>query len=147
LANIVPSVPVPFADETRDLRRRAILSKANLIFGNPVNETQLQDIVSRMRNNLTTSLSMRFAPTTDSNCTGNAYYVVSMTPPLVMCSNFFSLNADDQIKSYLRAAAQLAGTDNAIPVATSATFDCTTAGTGFNDADSWAKFIWCASAI
>jgi hypothetical protein len=70
-----------------------------------------------------------------------------MTPPLVMCNSFFSLNADDQVKSYLRAAAQLARIDSAIPVATSAVFDCTTAGTGFNNADTWSKFIWCASSI
>jgi hypothetical protein len=147
LANIVPSAPVPYADEMQQLRRRSILSEANLIFGTSVNETQLQDIVTTMRNRLLPGITMRFAPTTDSNCTGNAYYVINMTPPLVMCNNFFSLSADDQAKSYLRAAAQLARIDNAIPVATSATFNCTTAGTGFNDADSWAKFIWCASSI
>jgi hypothetical protein len=147
LANIVPSAPVPFADETQELRRRSIISKANLIFGTQVNETQLQDIVTTMRDRLTPGITMRFAPTSDSNCTGNAYYVINMTPPLVMCNNFFSLSADDQIKSYLRAAAQLARIDNAIPVAASASFDCTTTGAGFNSADTWAKFIWCASTI
>lgn len=147
LANIARSSPVPHGDEMQDLRRRQIISKANLIFGINVNEEQLLDITRTTRNRLTPGINMRFAPSTDSGCTGNPYYMLKMTPPLVICPDFFTLSVEDQTKASIRAAAQLAGIDNSTHVISSGAYDCTTAGAGFNDADAWAKFVWCASAV
>jgi len=139
--------PSPYGDEMQQMERRLALLKARTIFGEDLNEDQLLEIVSSMRHRLTPGIPLRFAPGADSNCAGNAYYVVNMIPPISLCPDFFALSVNDQIKSFLRAAAQLVRIDDSIPAGQCPNYDCYESCGSFNYADSWAKYIWCASEI
>lgn len=139
--------PSPFGDSQYRLEQQRALSMAHTIFGGRVSLQQVTDIVSSMRHRLTTGIPLRYAPSADSNCSGNATYVVNMIPPIAICPDFFVLSAEDQVRSFLRSAAQLVRMDNRIPVSVCADNSCDTPCGGFNNADTWAKFIWCAAAI
>jgi hypothetical protein len=137
----------PFGETQYQFEQQRALSMAQAIFGTQVSLQDLIDVVGAMRYSLTPSTLVRYMQSSDTNCNGNAAYVVSMAPPISICPQFFTLSADQQVKSFLCSAAQLSRIDNSIPVNLCQDNSCSTPCTGYNNADTWAKFIWCASFI
>jgi len=147
LSGIRPVASISGASDMRDLQVRRMLGMAEQIFGTPIDQDSLAENIGDMRYRLTPGIDVQPMPSADSNCTGNAHYVVDMRPPIRLCPEFFGLASSDQEKTFLRVAAQLVRLDNSLPISLCASSGCNTACGGFNNADTWAKYITCASGI
>ena len=147
LSGIRPVAPVTGASDIRDWQVRRMVLMAQRIFGTPIDQDSLAENIGDMRHRLTPGINVEPMPSVDSNCTGNAHYVVDMRPPIRLCPEFFGLSADDRGKTFLRAAAQLVRLDNSLPVSLCANSECSTQCGGFNNADTWAKYVTCASGV
>jgi hypothetical protein len=147
LSGIRPVAPVWGASDTREFQVRRMVRMAEQIFGTPLDRDSLAENIGDMRYRLAPGIDVQPMPSADSNCTGNAHYVVDMRPPIRLCPEFVALASSDQEQTFLRAAAQMIRLDNSLPVSLCTSSDCGTACGGFNSADTWAKYITCASDL
>jgi hypothetical protein len=125
--------------ELRNLARR-------LFNWDPPNMQQIAEILASMRNYLSPGLQTVRAPANDGHCGGGrAAYVVNHRAPIHLCPSFFSGSPAERINTMVHEAAHLAGIGTPDGESYCGVFDCQTDCGGFQSADAWAHFVFCAS--
>lgn len=104
----------------------------------------VQLLIDTMMNVLTSDNSIVCGPEID-NCSVWNGYVEGNSAPIHLCSSFFGLSEEGQVRTLIHEAAHAAGIGNPeaelyIPI-----FDCETGADDFTSADAWAHFVNCAS--
>jgi len=146
LAGIGPPPPPGRPDLAEAWQRRARLL-ARTIFREDLNMEQVTEIVGTMRNRLSPDLAVVRAPTDDPKCGLRDAYVVGNSPPVHLCTGFFSSSSEEQMTTLIHEAAHLAGIGEGSGNEYCFYVDCETEPScgGFNFADSWTQFVKCLS--
>lgn len=132
-------------DPGEAMRRRARdLARVMFEWDNP-NMEQIEEIVGSMVSRLMNPQVM-VAGAGDPECGTRAAYVRGLRPPIILCPNFFSSSAEQQIRTMIHESAHLARIGSAtLGESYCVIFDCQTSCGGFDSADSWAQFVHCLS--
>ena len=138
--------PVPGRDTSGIALRRARFM-VRKIFGKYLDMTQVQEIVSEMRDKLMSpSLNFICDNASDNDCEIWNAYVVGNRGAIHLCPGFFSSSSEQKIRTLIHEAAHLSGIGEANGESYCTIFDCESTCGGFNVADSWAHLVHCLSS-
>lgn len=127
-------------------QQRAYQLATRMFDWNPPNMDQVHEIVGSMLTGVSPGTDFRAAKAGDPECGMRAGYVRDHHLPVVLCPQFFKVNAEQRIRTLIHESAHLAGIGKGDKGESYCiVFDCAHGCGGFDSADSWAQFVHCLS--
>ncbi|WP_164905206.1 eCIS core domain-containing protein [Aequorivita ciconiae] len=125
-------------------RFRQLQYVRGLIAPDIVNLEQIAEILSRMLS-IIMGGTINVGPEIDS-CTSWAAYVIGNRVPIHLCSRFFALSEEQQIRTLIHESAHAVGIGQRIGESYFPYYDCTpSTDDNWSVADAWARYINCNS--